>query len=152
MAAHLIEIHRVSTDAAPRLSATGFGWNQLSPMSTAVNLFADGCWIDGEPNCAAACTEPAIAWASFYTQMNCLMYPMVSGLIASNGLASEGVDVAASFGIYHSRLVDLSLIQATINDCAEAFCKTRSEEGPGAGCFHGFMSGSVMPQTAVAYV
>lgn len=151
MARDLIDIRSIPTARAPRLSATGYGWNQLSSLSTSIDLYEDGCSINGEPNCTAACAEPEVAWESFYTLMNCLMYPTISGLMASDSLKITGMDVAASFQIYRSRLVDLSVMQITIDGCARDFCDSRNGQRSDDQCFDGFMSGSVISHSPLEY-
>lgn len=151
MASDLIDINNVTPDLAPTITATGFGWNRLDLSPHSIDLYADGCLVYGLPNCTYACADPSMAWDRFWTLMNCLMYPTISGLMAAGRLTPNGMRMADYYGILPSRSVDLSVMQAAIDDCAKAYCKSRTDT-PLAVCSRSYMAPTDHAPTALDYV
>ncbi|EMC97936.1 hypothetical protein BAUCODRAFT_146537 [Baudoinia panamericana UAMH 10762] len=74
-----------------------------------LQLFEPGCRVGNGWNCTAACLDtnigPTLVWNSTswtnstYTLQNCIVYPVIASLLASNQLNARSVEIAKKYNI-----------------------------------------------------
>lgn len=100
-------------------------------------LYEAGCQTESGWNCTAACLDPSTGpkalWASpifAYTLHNCMVFPWIVALLASDRLTIGALDVAAKYNIQNITNFEVSNGWPIITSCTTAYCNAwnRNEE------------------------
>jgi hypothetical protein len=87
-----------------------------------IPMYEYGCVFDGQVNCSkTGFHNPALLWRDPMTLQNCLLYPIVSTLLAADRLDSHGIATAKKFDIVDGGDIELSELTKPINECAAEF-------------------------------
>ncbi|KAI4112417.1 MAG: hypothetical protein LQ345_006435 [Seirophora villosa] len=76
----------------------------------------------GSINCSLACQQASLVFEDTATLHNCLQYPTIASALSRGTVATESVDVAASYGIYAGDADPSSTIRETIQQCLTDYC------------------------------
>lgn len=93
-----------------------------------IRLFSEGCAMPGGSiNCSLACQQASLVFEDTATLHNCLHYPTIASALAQGTVATESVEVAASYGIYAGDADPSSTIRETIQQCLTEYCDSTPE-------------------------
>ncbi|KAH0537951.1 hypothetical protein FGG08_005401 [Glutinoglossum americanum] len=97
------------------------GGGQLFDIFSDIVLYQGGCTLaDGTNNCTTACLDQSLALRNTSSIQNCMVYPVISRLIASNNLSNSAADLADRYGIVAT--ANTTAISQTLAACFNEAC------------------------------
>lgn len=101
-----------------------------------LQLFNWGCLVEGGWNCTRACLDdqdgPKLLWNSdysVYTLSNCLVYPYISQLLATDRLDDKSVELAAQYDIRANSDPITEESWPVLTTCLATFCDNTDTPG-----------------------
>ncbi|KAI9713400.1 MAG: hypothetical protein M1820_000782 [Bogoriella megaspora] len=87
----------------------------------------------GPKNCTAACQDPTLVWGNMNTMQNCMLYPVISSMLALPNLTDYAKGLSRSYGFEDAsnENLDLNDITNTIANCINEYCATANCTAPG---------------------
>lgn len=77
-------------------------------------------------NCTKACLNATAIWKdenAMFTLQNCLVYPVISRMLAAGNLSATAQQTAKEYNIANETLIDLTQIIAPVKNCIDQVCE-----------------------------